>query len=284
MLGPSDGCVWGCGRTNFNVEHVIGRGFANRLDLPYPLVIRWSEYGRVEGTLQVVVNDRVCEGCNGGFMRRLDERMRTIMGASITDKAPVDLTEDQQTRVARWAFKVAVMLMLWVHDQREQHPELLRAAHEADPDGRLGEPYVPLDDLAYFGKRQLPPEHVRIWIGAATEVMPDIFQSVSALSRPVDPAPERLGYYVVFALRHLVVYVLAGTTDHGDVLRQALGRFVDPAHFAPEVLVPVWPTTEKRRHWPPARELTKAGLEGFTGASFAWDEAEPPAKLESNGA
>ncbi|MGN6371528.1 MAG: hypothetical protein ACTHM1_00835 [Solirubrobacteraceae bacterium] len=280
MIGPSAECVWGCGRSDFNVEHVIGQQFAKALDLPYPMAMMWADYSRIEEQLlEVVLRDRVCTGCNGGFMKRLDDRMRRVMGSSITDATPTNLTEDQQTRVARWAFKVGLLLMLWVHDECARHPELLDAVRVSDPN-RHADPLVPLGDFAYVGKRHLPPPHARIWLGAASEELPDYFSSVSALSRPASPRPERLGYYVIFALRHLVVYILAGTPEHGDVLSQALGRFVAPEQFDPHRLVPIWPARHERRHWPPSTRLTAEDVAKLTGNSPRWGKGQPPAEVE----
>jgi hypothetical protein len=119
VLGPSSECVWGCGRSNFNREHVIGRQFANSLDLPYPMVMRWGSYGRTGRELEVVVENRVCEGCNGRWMKKLDDDVKDILGPSITDAAPVTLTPGRQKTVARWALKVGLPLMLWTHDECE---------------------------------------------------------------------------------------------------------------------------------------------------------------------
>ncbi|MHB1468469.1 MAG: hypothetical protein ACYCU0_00875 [Solirubrobacteraceae bacterium] len=268
-MEPSTECVWGCGRSDFNAEHVIGQQFAKALNLPFPMAMMWGDHWRLENMLQVVVRHRVCLGCNKGFLKRLDDRLRRVMGASITDAAPVDLTEDQQIRVARWAFKVGLLLMLWVHDECAEHPQLLAAARRADP-GRRGTPFVPEEDFAYMGKRQLPPPHARIWLGAASEQIPDYFVSAAALSRPAHPGREHLGYYVIFGLRHLIVYVLAGTPAHGDALNQAVGGFIDPAQLAPAILVPVWPASEQRTHWPPRQALTIDDVSKLTGKPPSW--------------
>lgn len=283
MLGPSTECVWGCGRSDFTAEHVVGRGFANRLELPYPLAIVMGQHYRVQRKLEIVVRDRVCDTCNRNWMKRLDDRMRFIMGGSITDAAPVGLTQDQQKRVARWAFKVALLLMLWLHDQAAQQPELLEVARRADA-WREGEPYIPTDDFAYVGRHHTPPAHVRIWLGRASESASPVFVSASALSRPLHPSPERVGYYVLFGLRHLAVYVLAGTAGHGDVFAQGLGKFVNPENFAPELLLPVWPTTAQRRNWPPPNQLSAAAMEKLTATRVPWSKDKAPPTVEPEGA
>ena len=96
MLGPSTECIWGCGRSDFNQEHVIGKQFAKAMNLPYPLVQHWADYGRLIHALEIVINDRVCTTCNGKWMKRLDDRIRTLMGPSITDDAAVDISSAEQ--------------------------------------------------------------------------------------------------------------------------------------------------------------------------------------------
>ena len=86
--------------------------------------------------------------------------------------------------------------MLWIHDECARQPELIDAARRYDA-GRSAEPFVPMDDFAYMGKRQRPPDHMLIWLGIGGDDLPDFFfPSTSALSAPASPAPERLGYYV----------------------------------------------------------------------------------------
>ncbi len=205
MLAPSTECIWGCGRSNFNREHVVGRQLAERLGFPQPLVMRWGEYWRMESELEVIVRDRVCEGCNGRWMKKLDDEVADVLGTSITEGAPVDLTPWQQHQAARWALKVALLLMLWTHDECALHPELMGANKR--------EPHVPIDDFASVGKRHRPPHHTLIWLGLAADELPDYFSIVSTLARPAHPSPEWLGYYSLFAIGRLVVYVLAGTPD-----------------------------------------------------------------------
>jgi hypothetical protein len=222
--------------------------------------MRWGAYGRMQQKLEVVVNDRVCEACNNGFSRRLDEKLRKFMGSSITDAASVDLTCDEQRRAARWAYKVGLLLMLWVHDECERQPELIEAARASDEEHHrpFGEPHVPVEDFARFYEKQLPPPYAHIWFGEASEDLPQYFSSVSVLARPGHPAPVRLGYYALFVMKHLVVYLLVGLPDHGSVPEQV---GFDPGVLMPDALVPTWPVGEDRRHWPPARELAKADLE-----------------------
>jgi hypothetical protein len=279
MLEPSKECIWGCGRSDFNQEHIVGKQFAKALDLAYPLAMQWADYWRMEHKLlEVVINDRVCTGCNGKWMKKLDDRVRAFMEASITEGEPVDISPANQLVLARWTIKVALLLMLWVHDECAQHPELLEAVRVQEP-GRTDEPYVPVDHFLSIYKRQQPPAGVLIWIGAASDEIPDFFSSVSALSRPAEPSPERFGYYAMFALRHLIVYVVSGLQDPQDGL---VG--LDPANLAPRKLVPIWPRSTGPVHWPPAQEIAAADVGSLTASDPGFVENEPPAKIEPESA
>lgn len=127
-----------------------------------------------------------------------------------------------------------------------------------------------------MGRRQRPPDHVLIWFGVANNDLPPFFVSASALSRPAEPEPERIGYYVMFALRKLVVYVLAGSPRYGDVLRQALG-LSEPARLAIDALVPIWPVPDGEVRWPPPRALQTADIEKLTAARVTWADDYPAA-------
>ena len=81
---------------------------------------------------------------------------------------------------------------------------------------------------------------------------PDFFVSSSALSIRT-PSLERVGYYVLFTLSDLLIYVLVGTPEREDVLSQALGSSC-PSDFAPDVLAPVWPLSDGAIRWPPPRK------------------------------
>ena len=128
MSKRSNECVWGCGRADFNVEHVVGRQFARRLGLPYPLALRWAEYGRVQRELEITLPQRVCSGCNGRWMKKLDDRVRGSIGESICSGAPVQIAAAGTKRqLACWAMKVALLLNLWVHDEAVNYPELVES-------------------------------------------------------------------------------------------------------------------------------------------------------------
>ena len=117
-----------------------------------------------------------------------------------------------------------------------------------------------------------------IWVGAASDEVPDFFASISALSRPAEPSPEQFGYYVMFALRHLVVYVVSGFQDPQDGLAE-----FDPVDFAPDKLVPVCPTSAEPVHWPPAQQITAADVADFTASDPGFVENKPPTKIAPEG-
>lgn len=134
MIPPSTECVWGCGHSNSNAKHVIGKQFARRMALPSPLVLRWGDYGRQQQTLEIVLRDRVCDVCNCHWMRKLDDQVRDLMGPSIMDSEAIAMTSRAAQRtLARWSMKVALLRTLWFHDEAVCDPKLIEATNAQPP-------------------------------------------------------------------------------------------------------------------------------------------------------
>jgi hypothetical protein len=94
--GPT--CIWGCGRSNFNREHIIGRNVAKHLGVDYPTGVPLGD-----SPSQQEVPD-----------------------------ARVELRKARQQRLGRWAVKIALLLQVWMHDLQEAEPDLdLEPPHAA---------------------------------------------------------------------------------------------------------------------------------------------------------
>jgi hypothetical protein len=156
--------------------------------------------------------------------------------------------------------------MLWIHDECDKQPTLLEAAQARD--GRAGEPYVPLEDFQMVYRHQRPPDRALIWIGDAGEHIPAFAASISALSRAADAGLERVGYYVLFVLRHLLVYVVAGLQDP----ETGIPGF-DPDTLAPTKLIRIWPQSPQPVHWPPPETLVLADIARLTASDPGWENS-----------
>lgn len=266
LIPPSAECVWGCGRSTFNLEHVIGQQFAKEMGLPYPLVLRWATFGMEQEKLEIALPDRVCRVCNGNWMRKLDNHAKKVM--SIRERVPVVVgATSDRLKLARWALKVGLLLSLWFHDQAVREPKLVEATASVHPNHPSSVPHVPLQDFAGVRKDQRPRGDQRVWFGAAGSAVPEFFLISNGLTirgQPREPA----GYSALFSLKSLVVFVVVPAPAHRDDIDAALGT-TDPAAFFPELLVPVWPD-QGELTWPPRRRLQTSDIEQLIGASADW--------------
>jgi hypothetical protein len=260
VVPPRGKCIWGCGRSNFNREHILGENtIATRLGLDFPVRI---ELGDSDSMTEVVLEDRVCAGCNGGFMRKSDEAMVAFMDRPIREGTRVELSRGRQEILGRWAVKIALLLQMWMHDLREVHPELdLVPCHvPADHFHRLrsGDPY----------------KTTRVWIGAAQPEFSRIPLACMSMANPMpEPTPSGVellvdrGYQTWFTL-HTVVFLVVGW-DEGHKYPVA-DDALDGAKQFPGKLQQVWPPSPERIEWPPQGRLSSQQIASLTKTYPDW--------------
>lgn len=59
MTLPVGKCVWGCGRSNFDREHIIGRNVAKHMEVGYPVPVHLGD--SPQGGTETIIEGRVCE-------------------------------------------------------------------------------------------------------------------------------------------------------------------------------------------------------------------------------
>jgi hypothetical protein len=260
-LPPVGSCIFKCGSGQaLDEEHIIGQQVAEAMDLDYPIPMSWgnmkhgtldrSEVGvREDEKLEVTVRDRVCKGCNGGWMRKLDESMINFMRPTLNRHAPVVLTETKQRMLARWATKVALLLAVWMHDE----PQL--AAH--------GQMWVPPDNFPVLHAHHGCPEHTRVWMAAMADIpVSELFVTGRRLAVQDGPA----AYWVMFKLKRLVFYVTGVEVGwDGPIPDRNPDQFV-----ASGALVPIWKPVSRTVRWPPNAQLSPEGAGGLVQSAEHW--------------
>jgi hypothetical protein len=110
VIPPPGKCVWGCDSGQpLDREHIIAKHVAAALDVPYPVPMSWGDLRRATGeriergqreenALEIVLPDRVCKGCNGGWMKKLDDRMLRFMWPTFRHEARVRLNRRSKSR------------------------------------------------------------------------------------------------------------------------------------------------------------------------------------------
>ena len=202
MTAPPFGtCVWGCGRGNFNKEHVIGKQIARLFDLPIPMIMHVGSFvGRSEQTLRIILKRRVCVRCNGTWMSETDDRFMVVMREALRSGAGIELAKDSQEIVATWATKVALLVELFLHDLMQRNPQI-----------EVGSTFIPVDNLQALYRIRKPAEGTTVWLGAVDHESLHPFSSIGGAifggpAGPVDGIArgELCGYQSIFSLRDVV--------------------------------------------------------------------------------
>jgi hypothetical protein len=261
---PFGKCVWDCDSARpFNREHIIGKQVAKAFGMPFPVPMKWGEVERhtgamiergerMEDGLEIVLEERVCERCNGQWMRKLDEKMLKFMWSTLRHEKRVQLNAGNQATLAQWAVKVGPLLALWFHDETLQYPEL----------GHRGASDVPTDNFLAVGRRMKPADRTRIWVAAIDATVPisEFFAVASPIYSP-DDQPERIprGYYSLFHLRRMLFFVSGWEVAYpGNV-----GDWPNPEPIVrdPRAMSRISPLSERVVEWPPPARLESNDLD-----------------------
>jgi hypothetical protein len=260
-LPPTGSCIFKCGSEKpLDEEHIIGQQVAEAMDLEYPIPISWgnmahttldrAEVGaREDEKLEVTLRDRVCKGCNGGWMRKLDESMIAFMRPTLHHHAAVELTEGRQRMLARWATKVALLLGVWMHDE----PMLTT----------YGQMWLPPDNFPALHTHHGCPKHTRVWMAAMADIpVSELFATGRRIVVPGGPT----GYWVMFKLKRLVFYVTGIEVGWNGPVPDR-----NPEHFVTSgALVPIWKPASAIAGWPPRAQLSPEGAGGVVQAAEGW--------------
>ena len=255
MIPAAGQCVWGCGSNQpFNREHIIAKQIAKALGMPFPVPMSWGdirrstgrqiEHGeRLENELAITLDDRVCQRCNGQWMKKSDDRMLKF---TLRNADRVQLDAKQQAVLALWANKVGLLLALWLHDQPLTDPEITG----------VGKSYAPADNFLALFKRQKPPDRTRIWIGAVadTAAVREVGVRASQIRASREgTAPVSCGYYTLFHLKRLVFFVSGWDIEWSDEILD----WPNPERVLPDsrAMRRISPLRERVVEWPPPARL-----------------------------
>jgi hypothetical protein len=258
VIPPLGKCVWDCGSDSpFNEEHIIGRQFAKALGMPFPVPVSWGDIRRTTGEqiqhgeqledeLGITLKHRVCERCNGKWMKRLDDLTARFMRPALRHEQRVRLNDKQQLTLSRWANKVGLLLAIWFHDQ----PKDARSH-------RKGRNYVPADNFARLYRSSGLPHRTRVWFGAVDPTLPirECFVTTDSISTESGP----VGYYTAFRLKRLL-FVVSGLALGYD---GPVEDWPNPQLLAGDrhSMTRLWPIRERVVEWPPPARLTTDDLD-----------------------
>jgi hypothetical protein len=228
-------CVF-CGRQPTTVEDIwpkwIGRYLGRR---PARTIIReTSGITRMfHGFSNVQRAKVVCETCNGGWMKGLEDQANPLLKRMFDESFAITLlVGDTQLAVARWIVKTAMMLQ-FAYTQETT-------------------PAIPEADFKEFANDRTIPGNCVIFLARhRVQQIPNGSQSIAwdVSSNPRRPGVRFHGqlYGVTFFIKNLVMQIVG---YRFDVATNAQLNLRFPLRFAPYVQR-LWPM-ERRIEWPPS--------------------------------
>lgn len=183
---------------------------------------------------------RLCRSCNNGWMSRLENEAKPAL-VSILDDEPKELDASDQTTLARWAVKTAMVLDAvdsnrpWFYSEDER--QLMRVA------------------LAL-------PKRTSVWIAKCVD-QPNVYSAAKDLwTTPGDDGIHAFATTMAFgslALQVVSIRTPAAIPENIAVTYDVREGLWD------QTLVQVWPTSQNSRAWPPCYGLaSECGLDALT--------------------
>jgi hypothetical protein len=184
----------------------------------------------------------VCKKCNEGWMSRLESSVKPFMSPLINDLS-FPLSRDQQTALALWMMKTAMVLEATNKPSRRFFTDDERA------------------ELFRSGKL---PVGSQIWIGRSTPHISSYSEARrlgGATTRSGVESPLSDGYANTFVFGRLVLHAL---NFHLKPTARVWPRTVDvkpgPVQWD-DLLAPIWPVRRENVSWPPAYSFSEQAFD-----------------------
>lgn len=257
MAKPPRKCIF-CGHTGVSKEHL----FADWLADIFPrdaqsrrrsVYTQWldesgphtpaEKRGLEEGHLGSKKLRVVCQGCNAGWLSRLEERAKPILIPLIAGNR-FNLTTEAQALLSTWAAKTAMVA------------EHLRATENGTSQ----------DERAALMSTDIPPANWFVWIAAYWgERWRDLsIGQIRVASNPTPVSkPSRARYYghaTTFTVGHILFCVVNGSDPN---FPRHFGR------FEVEGLIQLWPARARSILWPPQLVCGDADADAIANI-FKW--------------
>jgi hypothetical protein len=235
-----------CGCTDdLTDEHVISKTV--RKQLPLVTGVRRIFQGRTSGqrqVLHVVLEKAVCQTCNNGWMRDLENDFVALLGPQLRNERAARLNPDAQERVATWAIKTALLLQLY----------------SIALDGKNA--YAPQDNLTWLVDHVSPPPGSEVWFGRHNARNRQLHWSRPGAMYWHDTTP--ISYVNTFSVGYVVFYVLGNDVQIiAGRPRLSVASLKPPPRFS-QVVVQIWPGNGDDAVWPSRESLEFDELDTFT--------------------
>jgi hypothetical protein len=223
-------CVF-CGRPGTSEEHVFATWIADVLKGEGTFTLG-RQHGRSKTNLKHlgVTSRAACATCNTTWMSQSEQAVRPLLTPAIQDRAATWSTEAEQTTVAAWAMKTALMLDRSVIPSRRT---------------------VPDKDFSYLFEHRKPPPTLFVQLGRYLPSEGETSFAVwtnTAWSTAQRASGETFeGYSISFTVGHVLFII--GAYDIEDHFH--FERTVTVAGKRIDALRQLWPLTPGPYTWPP---------------------------------
>ncbi len=242
-------CVFCGGGTAFPNEHVLPAWAAQfvgigRVDVTGRRLDdsprTWEQVGSFGQTI-----NSVCQRCNDGWMGDLEQLARPVLERLIKPRGDVRLSSDEQTVVAAWLWKLAIM-----HEHASRDRYFNRREREC---------LIDLND---------PPENgVRAWVGAYVgDLAANLRGGPGIFSAPRGRVLK--GFLMSMSLGQFAAQLLCVRMPSDLPVKAPGGYDLGSAE------VQIWPAADVSASWPPAMRLTTSRFDQWHSRWKTEDEID----------
>jgi hypothetical protein len=173
-----------------------------------------------------------CEGCNNGWMSKLEESVKPFMAGMVFPGHLTLLNEDRRRLLARWAVKTAMVYEFFKQD------------------GRF---YFSPEERSSFMTSSQPPNDVWVWLGKYDATRP----MHASQDRKINNVANAIHLYSLTLTANFFAVQIVASRDRGPVRKVAV------AEMSMGALIRIWPANENPGllvEWPPRLMLGPTGL------------------------
>jgi hypothetical protein len=182
------------------------------------------------------ISRKFCRGCQGSWMRKLDESVRDVV-TLLTPIKSFAIPADTQHTLACWAVKTMLVFLSMEPEERQRE-------------------FGVTEDFARFGQTHEPLAGTHVWIAVSQHDQPGWFRSISMELHPPG-GPSGRAYAAGLGVRNLFVVVIVPSSP--DFLIR-LGP------DQPLAMRRIWPPRSTPLRWPPSVQITTPNLDAVLDA------------------
>jgi hypothetical protein len=244
-------CIFCGAKGSPSKEHVIPRWVRAQLATTSDVSIEVNSVAvRRWPNLYVALADQICDGCNSGWLSKLEKAVKPYLAPMLTHQTAVSLDTAQQRDLARWAVIKVLLIELALRQKHGRH----RTA--------LG--YVPSEvELAWLATNATPPPRSQVLLGAFdadSEVVVSIQARMFETSTAGMPAPAGVPFHVTtLTVGYVLFQVFTIDFVAADSLQFPQADLTMPPPLD-EALIQIWPTTRAVIKWPADVYVDRASL------------------------